>query len=131
MPVGSKHLLYMGLTKVDVEASTRDELKNVKRELGEKNLSDVIQALVEHYKGRGAPVAEKDEDGGLEAMDEEEEENERVPQLFSFETLVQEEKAIKYFTGLNQSCMDWVMKAMADAVRPFVHFGGFLVWPCW
>jgi molybdopterin converting factor small subunit len=107
----------MGLTKVDVEASTRDELKNLKRELGEKNLNDVIQALVEHYKARGAPVAEKDEDGGLEAMDEEEEENERVPQLFSYQTLAQEEKAIKYFTGLKQSCMDWVRKAMADAVR--------------
>jgi molybdopterin converting factor small subunit len=128
--VGSKHVLYMGLTKVDVEASTRDELKNLKADLGEKNLSDVIQALVDHYKGRDAPVAEKDEDGGLEAMEEEDEENERVPQLFSFETLVQEEKAIKYFTGLTQSCMDWVMKAMVDAVRPFIHFRGFLVWHC-
>ncbi len=120
----------MSLTKVDVEASTRDELKNLKKELGEKNLSDVIQALVDHYKGPGAAVAEEEDEGGLEAMEEDEEENRRVPQLFSYETLVQEEKAIKYFTGLKQSCMDWVMKAMVDAVRPLACFCDFRVWSC-
>ena len=106
----------MSLTKVDVEASTRDELKNLKKELGEKNLSDVIQALVDHYKGSGAAVAEEEDEGGLEEMEKDEEKNVRVPQLFSYETLAQEEKAIKYFTGLKQPCMDWVRKAMADAV---------------
>jgi hypothetical protein len=78
-----------------------------------------------------------DADGGERAgrkrgrVAEEDEENDGVPQLFSFETLVQEEKAIKYFTGLNQSCMEWVMKAMVDAVRPFVCFCDFRVQACW
>jgi hypothetical protein len=76
------------------------------------------------------PVVQEEEDGGLEAMVDDDEENVRVPQLFSFETLVQEEKAIKYFTGLNKRCMDWVMKAMEDAVRRFACFCDFRVWPC-
>ena len=116
---------------VEVKTSTRDLLKQKKEELDLRSVDEVIVHLLGQRDG------EVDADGGERAgrkrgrAAEEEEENERVPQLFSFETLVQEEKTIKYFTGLNQTCMDWVMKAMVDAVRPFVHFGGFLVWPSW
>ena len=99
--------------------------------LGLKSVDEVLEHLLGQHGGEG------DADGGERAgrkrgrAAEEEEENEDVPQLFSFETLVQEEKAVKCFTGLNHPCMEWVMKAMADAVRPFVHFRGCPVWACW
>jgi hypothetical protein len=115
---------------VEVKASTRDLLKQKKEDLGVRSVDEVIVHLLGQREG------EVDADGGERAgrkrarAAEDNEENDRVPQLFSYETLVQEEKAIKYFTGLNQSCMEWVVKAMVDAVRPFVRFRGFLVWPC-
>ena len=117
-------------TSVKVSHRVKALLKERKTALGLKSVDEVLEHLLgQHGGGEDADGGERaDRKRGREA--EEEEENERVPQLFSFETLVQEEKAIKYFTGLNQTCMEWVMKAMVDAVRPFVHFGGFLVWPC-
>jgi hypothetical protein len=117
-------------THVKVSHRVKALLKERKTALGLKSVDEVLEHLLGQHGGEG------DADGGERAgrkrgrAADEQEENERVPQLFSFETLVQEEKAIKYFTGLNQSCMKWVMKAMVDAVRPFVHFRGFLVWLC-
>ena len=106
------------------------KLKLLKERLGLRSTNDVVERLLKHYDDEVSPLVQEEEDGGLEAMEEEEEENERVPQLFSYETLAQEEKAIKYFTGLKQSCMDWVRKVMADAVRRFACFCDFRVWPC-
>ena len=116
---------------VEVKASTRDLLKQKKEELGLRSVDEVLVHLLGQRDG--GVDTDSGEGAGRKRgrAAEEDEENDRLLQLFSYETLVQEEKAIKYFTGLNQSCMNWVMKAMGDAVRPFVHFGGFLVWACW
>jgi hypothetical protein len=106
-------------TTIKVSHHVKAVLKERKAALGLKSADEVLEHLL------GPREEGVDADGGERAgrkrgrVAEEDEENDGVPQLFSFETLVQEEKAIKYFTGLNQSCMEWVMKAMVDAVRRF------------
>jgi DNA helicase IV len=104
-------------TTIKVSHRVKAMLKERKEKLGLKSADEVLEQLLKE------PRDAEDADDVVVArrkrarMAEEEEENERVPQLFSYETLAQEEKAIKYFTGLKQSCMDWVMKVMVDAVR--------------
>ncbi len=117
-------------TTVKVSHRVKAMLKERKKKLGLKSMDEVLEQLLKE------PGDAEDADDVVVArrkrarVAEEEEENERVPQLFSYETLAQEEKAIKYFTGLKQPCMDWVRKAMADAVRRFARFCDFRVWPC-
>ena len=91
-------------------------LKQKKEQLGLRSLDEVILNLLGQHDRVVGAVVDEGARRKRARVAEEEEENVRVPQLFSYETLAQEEKAIKYFTGLKQPCMDWVRKAMADAV---------------
>ncbi len=89
-------------------------------------MDDVVLHLLQESK------MDEDEDRAVgprqkrARVEDEEEKPVRVQQLFSYELLVVEEKAIKHFTGLSQKCVDWVMAAMEKAVsisRVFCFFG--------
>ena len=107
----------MGRGNVDVGPAVHEELKTLKNELGLKTTGDVVKMLLDVYRGRSSPAGSDEYDGGPRPMEDDEDRARKKVQLISFDVLSEEAKAIKYFTGLNDSCMTWVMNAMCDAVR--------------
>ena len=95
-----------------------------------KTIDDVVLHLLRESK------KDEEEDGAVgrrrkRARSEDEEEgNGRVKQLFSYYLLVEEEKAVKHFTGMSQKCVDWVMAEMEKAVSISRVFHFFRVVPC-
>ena len=101
-------------------------LKENQAALGLKTMDDVVLHLLhesERDEEEGGAVGRRQKRARVE---DEEEGNGRVKQLFSYFLLVEEEKAIKHFTGMSQRCVDWVMAEMEKAVsisRVFCFFG--------
>ncbi len=120
----------MRKASVDLDHDVHKSMKSLKDKLGLKTMSDVVRLLLDHYQGRGQAKRGDGDDGEGRPMEEEEDEDTFLPQLISYALLAREPKAIKYFTGLNEECMDWVMGAMREAVRPISLFAVFRVRAC-
>jgi hypothetical protein len=117
----------MGRTSIDVDEDVHGELKKLKGDLRLRTHGDVVRMLLDHYHGRGPAAGSDDDDGDVRRMEEEDEEAEEKKQLLFFSQLKEEPKAIKYFTGLSEQCMDWVMKTLSGVVRASSLFFVFRV----
>jgi len=113
-------------TTIKVTRGTADLLKEKKAALGLKTMDDVVLHLLRESK------MDEDEDRAVgrrqkrARAEDEEEKPVRVQQLFAYFLLVEEEKAVKHFTGMSQKCVDWVMAEMEKAVSiscVFCFFG--------
>ena len=119
----------MRKASVDLDHDVHKSMKSLKDKLGLKTMSDVAGLLLDHYQGQGQAMRGDGDDGEERPMEEEEDEDTFLPQLISYDLLAREPKAIKYFTGLNEECMDWVMGAMREAVRPISFWLFFVFGP--
>jgi hypothetical protein len=101
---------------VEVERETRDDLKNLKRSLGAKNMDGAVRFLIDAYnddgdEGSGAFSAEDEGDGSGDEVEEK-----RLPQVL-FEAHVRlDSRALKYFTGLKRPAYVWARKRLEEAV---------------
>ena len=117
-------------TTIQVSRRVVGLLKEKKAVLGLKTMDDVVLHLLHESE------MDEEEDGAVgrrqkrARVEDEEEGNGRVKQLFSYFLLVEEEKAIKHFTGMSQRCVDWVMAEMEKAVSISRVFHFFRVVPC-
>ena len=112
-------------TSVKVSHRVKAMLKERKTELGAKSVDDVLERLLldsqdERGAGGVAGAARK-----RARLAEDEEENEKVPQLLSYEILVREPAALKWFTGMKEDVLNWTMIALRDAVTICSHFCAF------
>lgn len=115
----------MSRSSVEVSAATRDLLKKKKAELGVKSMEDAILHLL------GEPPS--DEEGGADVVVHrkrarvvgKEEEEDKVPQLLSYEILAREPKALKWFTGMKEEALNWTVAALKEAVTICCGFRAF------
>jgi hypothetical protein len=112
-------------TSVKVSHRVKAMLKERKTELGAKSVDDVLERLLldsqdERGAGGVAGAARK-----RARLAEDEEENEKVPQLLSYEILVREPAALKWFTGMKEAALNWTMIALRDAVTICSRFCAF------
>ena len=113
-------------TTIKVTRGTADLLREKKVALKLKTMDDVVLHLLQESE------MDEDEDRAVglrqkrARAEDEEEKPVRVQQLFAYFLLVEEEKAVKHFTGMSQKCVDWVMAEMEKAVSiscVFCFFG--------
>ena len=92
----------------------KKKLEKLKKEWGLSSVNEVIARLLAMHDKDAAPDG-SDSDSGERPMDEDE--SAPVQPFLSFAAIEQEVKAVKFFTGLRSGSLDWVKKAMKDAVR--------------
>ena len=122
-------IAHIMATTLRLNKSTTDRLKEAKIALGLGSQDDVVNYLLDECLGQGAQDGSDDDDDGSGAEDGDADENARVPQLVTCETLLAEEKAIKYWTGLKRPAFDWVLQALSEAVRQACVFCASLARP--
>lgn len=104
-------------THVKVSTSTHTALKNAKERLGLKSVDDVIVHLLAYLRD-DSDLRRDDSVRRKRSRDAEEDvEEEKVPQLISYDVLTREAKAVKWFTGMKQEAFDWVVRELQTAVR--------------
>lgn len=112
----------MATTTVQVSKVTMAKLKLLKTQLRLASVDAVIQHLLleaghgeEAVAAAGAPAeGEADEDAPNE--------NERPPQLITWEALHSCADSLLYFTGLGPGPLGWLHDRLLDAVRPALFF---------
>lgn len=110
-----------------IEDAEKKKLEKLKKDWGLSSINAVISKLLKMQDNGGGPDgSDSDSDRPIS----EEETPGRVKQLFSFEDLKVEPKAMKWWTGLNKRTLDWVVQALEDAVRSVLGLWCFPVWAC-
>ena len=112
----------MATTTVQVSKVTMAKLKLLKTQLSLASVDAVIQHLLleaghggEAGAAAGAPAeGEADEDAPNE--------NERPPQLITWEALHSCADSLLYFTGLGPGPLGWLHDRLLDSVRPALFF---------
>jgi len=103
-------------THVKVSHRVKAMLKQKKTELGAKSVDDVLERLlIDSQDEEGAGVVAR-ASRKRARLAEENEEDEKVPQLLSYEILAREPAALKWFTGMKEAALNWTMDALRDAV---------------
>lgn len=97
-----------------IDDAEKKKLEKLKKDWGLKSINDVIATLLAKQDNGGGP---DDSDSDSDVPMPEEETRDRVKQLFSFDDLNVEPKAMKWWTGLNKRTLDWVVQALEEAVR--------------
>ena len=112
-------------TTIKVSHRVKAMLKERKEALGVRSVDEVLERqLTESQEEVGAGTAAGVRRKRVRRAEEEEEEK-RVPQLLSYEILVREPAALKWFTGMKEQALNWTMEALRDAVIILSSFNGF------
>jgi hypothetical protein len=91
-------------------------LKQRKTLLGAKSMDEVLERLLVDNQGDGGADVVARASRKRARLAEDDEENEKVPQLLSYEILAREPAALKWFTGMKEQALNWTMGALRDAV---------------
>jgi len=110
-----------------INEAEKKKLEKLKEDWGLKSINEVISKLLSMHENDGGPDGSDSDSNG--PMSEEETPG-RVKQLFSFDDLKVEPKAMKWWTGLNKRTLNWVIQALEDAVRSGLSLWCFPVWTC-
>jgi len=103
-------------TTIKVSHRVKAMLKERKETLGLKSVDEVLERqFIESQDEVGAAAAAGVRRKRARKADDEEE-HKRVPQLLSYEILVREPAALKWFTGMKEQALNWTMEALRDAV---------------
>ena len=107
----------MSKTTVELEKQVRDDLKEWKELHGLNSMSAAVAALLLGAHGGAGGDDDDGDEGNMNIGSDDDGEEERIPQLFSYRLLAKEAKALKYHTGLRPGAQDWLMAALREAVR--------------
>ena len=107
---------------VKVESPTRAKLKLLKTQLRLASVDAVIQHLLLEAGHGEEAVAAADAPAEGEADEDAPNENERPPQLITWEALHSCADSLLYFTGLGPGPLGWLHDRLLDAVRPALFF---------
>jgi len=112
-------------TTVKVSADTKKKLKKLKKTLKLKSADDVIIHLLEHPSPSDASNgSESSSSCDQEEAPKRRKKNVRDP-LFSFEELVEREGMLEYYTGLDRSTVELVIKRLDEVRKSFSFFSLF------
>ena len=101
-------------TTIKVNRDVKVRLEKLKDESKSKSLSAVVEMLLDERSNSFDSIGN---DGSAIDDDSAEEERSKPTQLLDYQMIAKEKRAIKYFAGLNQECMKWVMDELLALVR--------------
>lgn len=112
---------------IRVDEAVNEKLKKLKEEWKLPSVSAVMEKLMEDREGSASSNGEEEVASDSHSS---EQKPEKAGQFLDYETLKKEARAVKYFTGLNEKCMNWVEKELLSAVGAFLFFRPFCSGAC-
>lgn len=115
----------MGRTSIDVDDVVHGELKKLKADQGLRKVGDVVKMLVDHYQGEGeAAGSDADQHEDADVPNKKRKVDVREP-LYSLEILKERPGMVEYYTGLELSAVELLIRRFrevslrASVFRPF------------
>ncbi len=113
-----------------INKAEKARLEEVRRKFKLKSASDAIKFLLDQHDGEGDANDSDSDSGEPVPMEMDEEQKKKKKAMWSYEQLAEEPKALKFFTGLREGSMIWVLRVLKLAVRALYVFLCFCIWNC-